>query len=511
MEPTHPTYEPTAAPSTVAPSTEPSLNPTFAPVSSDAPVVTVQATQTVAGVTSDSADFRTAFASAVMSLLPTGSTVTIISVTVVNVRRRQLLTTAAVSVVYTVQSTAPVSTLTTSLSSGTAAMTTVLQQSYPAAKIAAPKVVTIANPTAAPTAESTTSINNVSSSGSSSASPWVSVGAGIGGGVLLLLFVAGYLWHRRRLAKRNQTIAIQAPSSAPADDNGDALEVANLRQTVKPLAAATIPMEPELPSGSEEDQVVSSTVQRKPNNQPSPSSLRNNVAMVHIEGHHVIDIPLERDGAMLMPQDSTMWDDEPREVDIETPVESRRGTLLGSRVPSLARSRNVSPALRAEIPPILYPSLSPRLSSHPQRMLLPPLASPMKRTILPPIASPPNTGLLPGPLTFTASKHSPPTGAPPPAVNPQLMEWIAQAREWKEVCADDTGASSYYNETTQESIWEAPTSQGYTRADTRLVLRDGTVIDDPATAPALEASLTTSMVPSDPLALTSVKSDITWC
>ena len=345
MEPTHPTYEPTTVPSTisptVAPSMEPSLNPTFAPVSAIVPVVTVQATQSVAGVTSDSADFRTAFASAVTSLLPTGSTVTIVSVTVINVRRRQLLT-IAVSVVYTVQSTAPASTLTSSLSSGTAAMTTVLQQSYPTATIAAPTVVTIANPTATPTAESVTSTNTVSSSGSSNANSWVAVGAGIGGGVLLLLFVAGYLWHRRRLAKRNQTIAIQAPASAPADDNGDALEVANLRQTVKPLAAATIPYiverfipiepEPELSSpslngitGSEEDQVVSSTVQRKPNHQPSPSSLRNNGAMVHIEEQHVIDIPVESDGAVLMPQDITLCDEEPRqrEADIETPIESR--------------------------------------------------------------------------------------------------------------------------------------------------------------------------------------------
>ena len=328
MEPTHPTYEPTTVPSTisptVAPSMEPSLNPTFAPVSAIVPVVTVQATQSVAGVTSDSADFRTAFASAVTSLLPTGSTVTIVSVTVINVRRRQLLTTV-VSVVYTVQSTAPASTLTASLSSGTAAMTAVLQQSYPAATVATPTVVTIANPTAAPTAESTTSTNTVSSSGSSNANSWISVGAGIGGGILLLLCVAGYLWHRRRIAKRNQTIAIQAPASPASADDGNVLDVANLRQAVKPqgnqLAAATIPMEPELLSTS----LNASTVQRKPNHQPSPSSLRNNGAMVHIEEQHVIDIPVESDGAVLMPQDITLCDEEPRqrEADIETPIESR--------------------------------------------------------------------------------------------------------------------------------------------------------------------------------------------
>ena len=51
-----------------------------------------------------------------------------------------------------------------------------------------------------------------------------------------------------------------------------------------------------------------------------------------------------------------------------------------------------------------------------------------------------------------------------------------------------------------------PTSQGYTREDTRLVLQDGTVIDDPDIATDLEASAT-SIVPSDPLASVSTKND----
>ena len=351
MQPTHPTYEPTVAPSTisptVAPSMEPSVNPTFAPVSANAPVVTVQATQTVAGVTSDSADFRTAFASAVMSLLPTGSSVTIDSVTVVDVRRRQLLT-KAVSVVYTVQSTAPASALTSSLSTGTAAMTAVLQQSYPAATVAAPTVITIANPTAAPT-------NTISSGGSSNANSWVSAGAGIGGGIVLLLLVVGFLWHRRRLAKRNQTIAIQAPASAPADDE-DALDLANLRQTVKPQAAAATvpyvverfnPMVPDLLSASskvimvsEEDQVVSSTVQHKPTNQPSISSLTNNGTMVHIEEQHVIiDAPLGSDGSA---RNMTECDIESRGV---IPQGSRVPSRAISLAPLPARYRNISPAL----------------------------------------------------------------------------------------------------------------------------------------------------------------------
>ena len=542
VQPTHPTYEPTVAPSTVsptvAPSTEPSLNPTFAPVSADAPVVTVQATQTVAGVTSDSADFRTAFASAVMLLLPAGSTVTIVSVTIVDVRHRQLLT-AAVSVVYTVQSTAPAGTLTSSLSSGTAAMTTVLQQSYPAAAVAAPTVVIVANPTAAPTT------NPISSSGSSNASSWVATGAGIGGGVLLLLFIAGVLWHRRRLAKRNQTIAMQAPASA---DDEDALDVANLRQKVKPKGAAVPyiverfnPMDPDLLTasskvimGSEEDQVVSSTVQRKPNNQPSVSSLTSNGAMVHIEEQEV------GGGSAMAGRD----------------IESRGVPPQGTRVPSRAislaplpaRYRNISPAnTLAPLPLASIPTSPNRGPDSPNRPInpfsptravlsaladtngeteapfvlskspvLPPIA---RRMVLPPIAtptripssntSPPTTGPRPGPLVLTSPKHSPPTRSPPPAANPPPMEWIAQAREWKELYADDAGKSFYYKESTKETQWEAPTSQGYTRADTRLVLQDGTVIDDPliAAGSALESPIPRTAVLSDPLFLVSTKTD----
>ena len=463
IEPTHPTYSPTAVPSTVSPtitpSMEPSLNPSFAPVAIDAPVVTVQATQTVAGVTSDSADFRTAFASAVMSLLPTGSSVTIVSVTVINVRHRQLLTTA-VSVVYTVQSTAPATTLTTLLASGTAAMTTVLQQSYPAASVAAPTIVTITNPTAAPTTVPAASTNAASGSSSSSANSWVAVGAGIGGGVLLLLVVAGIVWHRKRVAKKNQTIAIQSPA-----DNGNMSEVANLHQTVKPtgnqLYAASvpyivepfIPMEPELLNsssngnmGSDDDQVVTSTVQQKPSNQPTLSTHTNNVSMVHIEEHHVIDIPLERDGSVLMVQDMTMWDDEPREVDIETPVESRRVSPQGSRVPSHAssraptplRSRNISPALSLAPSPVASIPNSPRNRPNTNRFLptnpptdavlssfaensingtteFPPhfLSNnvPMvsRRTLLPPLATPTHS-ILPSvtsPLPLSTTKRTP--------------------------------------------------------------------------------------------------------
>ena len=355
--------------------------------------------------------------------------------------------------------------------------------------------------------------------------------------------------------KKNRTIAIQSPA-----DDEDALEVANLRQTVKPqgneLVAATIPsiverfipMEPASSNsslndimGSDEDQIVSSTVQQKPSNQPTPSTLLNNVAVVHIEEHHVIDIPLERDGTLLIPHDLSMWDDEPREVDIETPVESRRVSPQGSRVPSYASaraptpvcSRNVSPALSLTSSPVTsipnsprdrpitnpyLPTIAPtdavlsslaensfsgKSESHPpflstivplvsQRTMLPPLAIPMQ--ICPSVISPPSTSPHHSPI---ALKTPLPTGSPPPVVNPQLAVWIAQARVWKEMYAEDAGgASFYYKETTQESQWEVPTSQGYTREDTRLVLLDGTVFDDPTTVTTLEVS-TTVVVSSD--------------
>ena len=194
-------------------------------MSANAPVVTVQATQTVAGVTSDSADFRTAFASAVMSLLPTGSSVTIVSVTVVDVRRRQLLT-KAVSVVYTVQSTAPASALTSSLSSGTAAMTAVLQQSYPAAAVAPPTVVTIANPTAVPT----TSPPVASSSTTSSIVPGIVVGSVVG--FIVLLSLISFRRHQLQKKMKNKILAEVMEQD---NEKGGLDKVVDPKSTVKPV------------------------------------------------------------------------------------------------------------------------------------------------------------------------------------------------------------------------------------------------------------------------------------
>ena len=172
----------------------------------------VQATQTVAGVTSDSTDFRTAFAAAVASVLPTGSTVTIVSVTILNVRYRQLLTTE-VSVVYNVVSTATSSTLSSALSSGTAAMSTALQTSYPAAVVATPVVITItASPTTAPVALSTPS--TASTSSGTSLVPIIAGAAG-GGGLLLLLGLGFFLYRRNTIRKAKAShIHAALPDSA---------------------------------------------------------------------------------------------------------------------------------------------------------------------------------------------------------------------------------------------------------------------------------------------------------
>jgi len=103
-----------------------------------------------AGVTSDSTAFRSAFTAAVLSVLPSGSSVTIVSVTVVGARRF-LLAPTGVTVVYVVASTQRAATLTSSLTAGTAAMTAALQQTFPGAVVAAPTVTTVSSPSARPT------------------------------------------------------------------------------------------------------------------------------------------------------------------------------------------------------------------------------------------------------------------------------------------------------------------------------------------------------------------------
>ena len=87
-------------------------------------------------VVCDSAYFRSVFTAAALSLLPFGSTITINSVKVTKI----------VSIEYVVASSASASRLSSSLLSGAAAMTAVLQKSYPTATVAAPTVVPVADP-----------------------------------------------------------------------------------------------------------------------------------------------------------------------------------------------------------------------------------------------------------------------------------------------------------------------------------------------------------------------------
>ena len=144
-----------------------------------------------------------------------GSTVTIVSVTVVDVRHRQLLT-AAVSVVYTVSSTAAANTLSSSLSSGTAAMSTALQTSYPTAVVATPVVITIVSPVASPIA------SPVSAPSGPSLVPIIAGAVGGGGGGLLLILGLGYLFYRRNALRKlteSQIHAAASPDAAGRNDN----------------------------------------------------------------------------------------------------------------------------------------------------------------------------------------------------------------------------------------------------------------------------------------------------
>jgi len=63
----------------------------------------------------------------------------------------------------------------------------------------------------------------------------------------------------------------------------------------------------------------------------------------------------------------------------------------------------------------------------------------------------------------------------------QRVEWIADARHFKETWADDSESWFYYNEATGEALWE-PSALGYTKSDGYLVLANGEIIEDPLLA-----------------------------
>jgi len=62
---------------------------------------------------------------------------------------------------------------------------------------------------------------------------------------------------------------------------------------------------------------------------------------------------------------------------------------------------------------------------------------------------------------------------------------MTDARLWTETWSEDANTWFYHNSQTDEALWEPPTG-GYTKADGRLVLKSGKVIDDPFKAMTVE-------------------------
>ncbi|RHY82026.1 hypothetical protein DYB26_008451 [Aphanomyces astaci] len=67
----------------------------------------------------------------------------------------------------------------------------------------------------------------------------------------------------------------------------------------------------------------------------------------------------------------------------------------------------------------------------------------------------------------------------------RMNDMVANARVWGQFWSDDANAFFFYHSQTGEAIWEPP-EDGYTKVDGQLVLRDGSVIPDPALALRVE-------------------------
>jgi hypothetical protein len=65
-------------------------------------------------------------------------------------------------------------------------------------------------------------------------------------------------------------------------------------------------------------------------------------------------------------------------------------------------------------------------------------------------------------------------------------EMVERAREYTEIWDEDSQSYFYFNRYTEAALWEPPSS-GFTKADGKLVLRNGEVIPDPAIDPAANA------------------------
>jgi hypothetical protein len=62
-------------------------------------------------------------------------------------------------------------------------------------------------------------------------------------------------------------------------------------------------------------------------------------------------------------------------------------------------------------------------------------------------------------------------------------EMIYRSREYTEIWDEDSQGYFYYNNATEQALWEPPAG-GFTKADGKLVLRNGDVIPDPEVDPA---------------------------
>lgn len=60
----------------------------------------------------------------------------------------------------------------------------------------------------------------------------------------------------------------------------------------------------------------------------------------------------------------------------------------------------------------------------------------------------------------------------------RYLAWLSSARSWQEIWAEDSESWFYFNAATGEALWEPP-RDGYIKADGKLVLASGEIIDDP--------------------------------
>ena len=131
------------------------------------------------------ATLRSTFAAAILGVLPAGSRVTFVSVTVTARRQLRSLLAPGVVVVYLVESSSSWQTLEAALS-GTASLSSItaaLQKVYPAATAAAPMVVVLAPPTAAPSPAVPASAGGAGATAGATAGAIVAVLAVVGVGI----------------------------------------------------------------------------------------------------------------------------------------------------------------------------------------------------------------------------------------------------------------------------------------------------------------------------------------